>query len=114
MERSIDRATDYQAQFGGDRVRSYLASTQMALGNLGSVDRKAAENIPIRALRNNGRKSAEIEAPPRFSKPFMKVIGDAIDKGHISARRTAKLLHTTIDELQDLLDVHGVDCVIGL
>ena len=84
------------------------------LVNLGSVDRKTAKTIPNRVLRNNGGKSAEIEAPPRFSKPFMKVIGDAIDKGHISARRTAKLLQTTIDDLQDLFDVHGVDCGIGL
>ncbi len=84
------------------------------LVTLGSVNRKIADGIPARVLSNNGGTIAEIEKPPQFSKPFVTVVGDAINKGHISVRRTAKLLRTTIDDLQDLLDTHGVECMIGL
>ena len=84
------------------------------LVNLGSVNRKVADAIPNRALWNNGGKIVEMEEPPQFSKPFMTVVGEAINKGHISVRRTAKLMHTTVDDLQDLFDAHDVDCMIGL
>ena len=102
-----------------------LNSTATALGvasqelksrlvNLGSVNRKVADAIPNRALWNNGGEIVGMEEPPQFSKPFMTVVGEAINKGHISVRRTAKLMHTTVDDLQDLFDSHDVDCMIGL
>ncbi len=108
-----------------EQLISKLNSTATELGvasqelksrlvNLGSVNRKVADAIQNRALWNNGGEVTKIEEPPKFSKEFVRVVGDAINKGHISARRTAKLLQTTIDDMQDLIDVHGIDRVIGL
>ena len=84
------------------------------LVNLKSLDQTVAEAVPDRSLRNNGIEKANHEAPKQFSKRFMKVIGDAIDRGYISVRRTAKLLAVTIDDLQELFEAHDVDCKIGL
>lgn len=84
------------------------------LVKLDSLNRKVAETIPNRSLRNNGNGRSSDGAPLRFSKRFMEVIGDAIDVGQISVRRIAKLLNITIDDLQELLDAYDVSCEIGL
>ena len=84
------------------------------LVNVDSLDSTVAEAIPDGPLKNNGQDEAIKEAPLHFSKRFMKVIGNAIDYGHISVRLTAKLLGTTIDDLQELFYAHDVDCEIGL
>lgn len=84
------------------------------LVNADLLDSTVAEAIPDDPLKNNGQDEAIKEVPLQFSKHFMKVIGDAINYGHISVRLTAKLLGTTIDDLQELFFAHNVDCEIGL
>lgn len=71
-----------------------------------------ARAISDAALRNNGhdgREATKSAAPLLFSKPFMEVIGLAIDEGRISIRRTAGLLDLTVEDLTDLVVAHGVE-----
>lgn len=70
--------------------------------------------FPEAALRNNGRAEATVDAPPPFSKPFVEVIGLAIEGGHVSARRASGLLDLTVDELGGLFEVYGVSSPIEL
>ena len=75
---------------------------------IGSLDAAEAKKLPDAKLRNNGRKATKEKPPLPFSKPFMEVIGLAIDEGRLSARRAADLLDTTIDDLSDLCTAYGV------
>jgi Zn-dependent peptidase ImmA (M78 family)/transcriptional regulator with XRE-family HTH domain len=73
-----------------------------------------ARAIPDAALRNNGRGDEAVVPPPPFSKPFVEVIGLAIDRGHVSARRASGLLDLTVDELGDLFEIYGAPSPIEL
>ncbi len=84
------------------------------LVNIDSLDYRVAKSIPDRSLRNNGQSTNNEEVPAMFSKGFMEVIGRAIDDGHISVRRTVTLLDINIEDLQELFEVHGVECDIDL
>ncbi|MCY4382888.1 MAG: hypothetical protein OXE44_14765, partial [Nitrospinae bacterium] len=66
------------------------------------------------ALRNNGRDDAEDVPPALFSRPFMEVIGLAIDQGHVSVRRIAGLFDLSIEDLADLFKTHDIPCAIDL
>lgn len=74
----------------------------------------AARAVQDAALRNNGRDTAQAVTAPLFSKPFMEVIGLAIDQGRVSVRRAAGLVDQTIDELIELFAIHGVPKPDGL
>ncbi|HJP67494.1 MAG TPA: XRE family transcriptional regulator [Sphingomicrobium sp.] len=83
-----------------DALRWRLAST-------GLLTQKAAREIPNEVLRHNGYIDlAEPEVPPLFSRRFMQVVVDAIEKGFISARRAARLLDTTFESLSELITEH--------
>jgi len=43
-----------------------------------------------------------------FSRPFMDVLGLAIDEGRVSVRRAAGLLDLTVEDLAELFAAHGV------
>jgi Zn-dependent peptidase ImmA (M78 family)/DNA-binding XRE family transcriptional regulator len=73
-----------------------------------------ARTVPDAALRNNGRNTGDAALPPPFSKPFMEVIGLAVDEGRVSARRAAALLDLTVDDLADLFATHGVQSPVEL
>lgn len=73
-----------------------------------------ARAIPDAALRKGGGATAERALPSLFSKPFMEVIGLAIDEGRVSIRRAADLLDLTIEDLDDLFAAHGVKSPIHL
>jgi XRE family transcriptional regulator, fatty acid utilization regulator len=73
-----------------------------------------ARAIPDAVLRNNGRDAASSQTPLLFSKPFMEVIGLAVDQGRVSARRAAGLLDLSVDELGDLFTAHGVPSPLEL
>lgn len=73
-----------------------------------------ARAIPEAALRNNGRETADVKSPLLFSKPFMEVIGLAVDQGRVSARRAAGLVDLSVDELGDLFTAHGVPSPLEL
>jgi Zn-dependent peptidase ImmA (M78 family) len=83
----------------------------VALGWLGFAPAKA---IPDAALRNNGSEIAQGEPPPLFSKPFMEVIALAINKGHMSARRTADLLDLSLDDFAALCATYAIEAPFDL
>ncbi len=58
-------------------------------------------------LRNNGS-DVKASAPAKFGKQFMAVIGWSIAEGHVSARRAAKLLDVTVDELSTTFEENGL------
>ena len=60
----------------------------------------------VRAAR---RFEGNPELPPLFSKPFIETIGRAIDCGHLSVGRAAKLLQVPKDELGKLFDGQAVE-----
>lgn len=78
------------------------------------IDAGIAKRISAAAIRNNGRETAETEVPPLFSRPFMETIGLGIDQGHLSARRAASLLDTSVEELGELFTAHGVQSPVDL
>jgi Zn-dependent peptidase ImmA (M78 family)/transcriptional regulator with XRE-family HTH domain len=67
-----------------------------------------ARAIPDAALRYNGREPAAGELPPLFSRPFMVVLGLAIDEGRVSVRRAAGLLDLTVEDMAEVFTVHGL------
>ena len=80
---------------------------------LGFIDPARARTISADALRKP-RRSSDGEPPPLFSKPFMEVLGQAIDEGRVSARRVADLLHLTIEDLRDLFARYAVEAPLDL
>jgi Zn-dependent peptidase ImmA (M78 family) len=120
----LDRYGDWSAVDVGD-----LASRLNAVANELQVTASAlkwrlvatdmlkpaiARAVPDAVLRNNGRDAVPAALPPLFSKPFMEVIGLAVDGGRVSARRAGALLDLTIDDLADLFTTHGVLSPIDL
>ena len=74
----------------------------------------AARALPEAALRNNGRPEAENVLPARFSEPFLKVMGLAIDQGLVSLRRMAGLLGVTVEGVAELFASHGLERPVEL
>jgi hypothetical protein len=120
----LDRYGDWSAIAAGDLagrlnvVADELQVTASALKwRLVAMDRlkpAVARAVPDAALRNNGRNAGPATVPPPFSKPFMEVIGLAVDGGRVSARRAAALLDLTVDDLADLFATHGVQAPVEL
>lgn len=77
---------------------------------LGHLSAKAARAIDDRHLRSDGAsdKLGATKAPPLFSRPFLEVVGQAVEQGRVSARRAADLVGLTLDDLADLFRQHGV------
>ena len=73
-----------------------------------------ARSLPEIALCNNGREVATDAMPALFSRPFVEVLGLAIDAGHVSIRSMAGLLDLTIEDLADLFEAHGVESPVEL
>ena len=84
------------------------------LASLGELKPSMARALPEAALRNNGGEVATDASPNLFSRQFAEVIGLALAEGLVSARRAAKLLNLTIDDLDDLFAAHGIDFAIEL
>ena len=98
-----------------DELRVTASALKWRLVALGALKPVAARTLPDAALRNNGRESAIEDIPPvLFSKPFVEVIGGAIDKGHVSVRRIASLLALSVEGLAELFTAHGVACPFDL
>ena len=96
-----------------DRLQVTATALKWRLVALGLIDPARARAISADALRK-ARRSSDGEPPPLFSKPFMEVLGQAIDEGRVSARRVADLLHLTIEDLRDLFARYAVEAPLDL
>lgn len=97
-----------------DELQVTASALRWRLVALGSLPGTKAKAIPEAALRNNGRAAPRHSPPPRFSKPFMEVMGLALDGGHVSTRRMANLLDATVDDLTDVFSSHGIQQAVEL
>jgi Zn-dependent peptidase ImmA (M78 family)/DNA-binding XRE family transcriptional regulator len=96
-----------------DMLQVTATALKWRLVALGFIDPARARTISADALRKP-RRTADGAPPPLFSKPFMQVLGQAIDEGRVSARRVADLLHLTIEDLRDLFDRYSVEAPLDL
>ncbi len=123
-ESSVDQVDDWQRLSREELVSCLntladdLSVTSSALRwRLVALDKlKSAQAgaIPEAALRNNGHDTPRVDPPTLFSKPFMEVMGLAIDKGHVSVRRLAGLLDLTLEDLAELFARHSVEYPVDL
>ncbi|MXY96396.1 MAG: ImmA/IrrE family metallo-endopeptidase [Gemmatimonadetes bacterium] len=97
-----------------NKLRVTASALRWRLVALGELKPAVARSLPDAALRNNIPELAENSPPARFSKPFMHVLGLAIDKGLISVRSVAGLLDLSVEDLGDLFSAHDVQCEIEL
>lgn len=74
---------------------------------LGKLKPARARSIADAALRQSRRKDEA--KSPLLSRPFMEVLGLAIDQGRVSVRRAADLLDLTVEDLSELFAAHGVE-----
>jgi len=81
---------------------------------LGELKPAVARSLPDAALRNNRPDVAGNAPPALFSRPFMEVLGLAIEGGCISVRRVAGLLDLSLEDLANLFTAHDVRCAIDL
>jgi XRE family transcriptional regulator, fatty acid utilization regulator len=49
------------------------------------------------------------ETPPQFSRRFVEVLWWGLEQGILSARRAAKIVSSTVDELADIFTAHELD-----
>jgi Zn-dependent peptidase ImmA (M78 family)/DNA-binding XRE family transcriptional regulator len=96
-----------------DRLQVTATALKWRLVALKLLDPAQANAISANALRK-ARRSSDGEPPPLFSKPFMDVLGQAIDEGRVSARRVADLLHLTIEDLRELFARYSVEAPLDL
>ena len=97
-----------------DELHVTPSALKWRLVSLGALSREKARNLPDAALRRNGQGNMEDACPALFSRPFMEVIGLAIEQGLVSVRRAAALLDLTIDDLADTFVAHGAANPIDL
>lgn len=122
--KSLARLGDWSGQSGNmlidrlnavaDELHVTASALKWRLVALGHLTAETARTSPDAALRHNGRDGAEDVAPPLFSRPFMEVIGLAIEEGLLSIRRAAALLDLTVDDLCDLFEAHEIEQEISL
>jgi Zn-dependent peptidase ImmA (M78 family)/DNA-binding XRE family transcriptional regulator len=97
-----------------DELQVTASALKWRLVALDRLKPTVARTISDAALRNNGRDAVPAVLPPPFSKPFVEVIGLAVDEGRVSARRAGALLDLTVDDLADLFATHGVQSPVEL
>jgi Zn-dependent peptidase ImmA (M78 family)/DNA-binding XRE family transcriptional regulator len=59
------------------------------------------------ALRQNNGPKLHVERPKRFSPAFATLLHNGIANGHVSARKAAKALSMTLEQLAALMTEHG-------
>lgn len=102
-----------QLNAAADELQVTASALKWRLVALERLKPAMARAVSDAALRNNGRETV-LAPPPPFSKPFMEVIGLAVEEGRVSARRASALLDLTIDDFADLLATHGVQAPVEL
>lgn len=97
-----------------DELRVTSSALRWRLAALRLLTKARAHAIPEGALRNNGRDSVPCESPALFSKAFVELLGESLEKGYISVRRAASLCGLLIEDLEELFAAHGVEQGIEL
>jgi XRE family transcriptional regulator, fatty acid utilization regulator len=97
-----------------ERLKVTATALKWRLVAMNFIDPARAMAISADASRKAGRVSGREPTPPRFSKSFMQVLGQAIDEGRVSARRVADLLHLTIDDVRDLFAQYAVEAPLDI
>ncbi len=106
--RGGDDALIVRLNAAADELLVTSSALRWRLVALGVLSLARARDLPETALRHNGREDSVNVRPTPFSRPFMEVIGLAIERGLVSVRRAAELLDVTIEGLADLFAAHGV------
>lgn len=76
------------------------------LAGLGLLPRAAAGRIDDALLRPDG---GECSTPPaRLSRKLVALLGWGIDEGHLSVRKAAEVIGTSVDDLAVLFAEHGL------
>jgi len=97
-----------------DELRVTALALKWRLVALGELKPEAARSLLDSDLRNNGPIGTENVPPALFSRPFMEVLGLAIERGCISVRSVTGLLDLSVEDLVDLFAAHDVQCAIDL
>ena len=97
-----------------NELRVTASALRWRLVALGELKPAVARSLPDAALRNNRLKLDENSPPAPFSRPFMEVLGLAIERGFVSVRSVAGLLDQSVEDLVDLFAAHDVQCAIEL
>ena len=75
---------------------------------------KVRETLLERAHQNIEIGKTGEELASEYSKDFLEELARLIDNGNLSVRATTSWLGITIEDLQEMFDTQGIDCVIGL
>ena len=94
--------------FVADELQVSSSALRWRLLELGEINVGMARALPEAALHNNGRRTREVSPPVLFSRPFIEVIGLALEQGHLSIGRAVALLGLTVESLEELFAAHGV------
>ena len=99
-----------------DKLQVSAVALKWRLLALNKISKDTANAVSDRELRYNGKrgKRSADSSPELFSKPYVEVVGHAIDKGLVSARRMCSILNLTIEDLNDLYIAYGLPYSIDL
>lgn len=81
--------------------------------NMGIIKRSQLVSLPDEILRSSAVETSS-QMPARFGKRFVSSVSWGISEGHVSARRVAKLLTVSVDDLTDLFAEHGLHAPFDL
>lgn len=104
VPRSPDELVEWIRE-GAERMHVSGQAFKWRLVALGYLPKASADRIPDSALRVEAKAS---DAPARFSRNFIGLVGWGIEQGHLSIRRAADAIGTSVDELAELFSEHGL------
>ena len=93
-----------------DALEVSSSALRWRLVELGELSSTVAGSLPEPALHNNGHGTDYADPPLLFSRPFLEVLGLALDEGLVSVRRANSLLGLETAELVSLYREQGIDC----
>ena len=94
-----------------------VASREQALGVVdeGMISNTDKTFLSFGISGINERQNAEdLNAPPLFSRPFLELLAESINRGRISIRRAARLLEFTVDDLPNAFHAYDVEFQLGI
>ena len=80
---------------------------------LKKLNKGIARSIPDAALESNGGGKLR-DQPPLFSRAFVEVLAEGIDRGFVSVRRAARVVGVVVEDLEGVFLEYGVECGVGV